>query len=272
MSVEEFFDLLIEELKQNPKLKGYYRFLNDPGLFEFRKAYFCQRLEYIYSNIPKEKNCKIFDIGCGYGTTAIFLVLNGYTVSGGTLEYYYEQMGARMEYWSKIGNLSNLEIRYEDFYENPLKENNYDVIVAQDVLHHLEPIEKALQIISKSLVIGGKLISCEENGDNLINSFRLFLKRGNKRVIEYKDPTLNKTILMGNENIRSLKKWNKIISREGLTISENSVEYVRFYFPGKYKKTTITEIINKEQKLWKKSPFLRNNFFHGLNFVAEKTT
>lgn len=272
MTVEEFFELLIEELKQNPKLKGYYRFLNDPSLYEFRKTYFCQRLQYIYLHIPEERNINIFDIGCGYGTTAIFLVLNGYKVTGGTLEYYYEQMEARKKYWSKIGDLSNLDIRYEDFYDNPLKVDFYDIVIAQDVLHHLEPIEKAIEVISKSLVKGGKLISCEENGNNLLNSFRLYLKRGNKRVMEYKDEKLNKVILMGNENIRSLKKWNKIISSKDLELNTESVQYIRYYFPRKYKKTSSSEIVKKEQMIWPKRPMLKEYFFHGLNFVVKKTT
>lgn len=271
MTVEEFFELLITELKENPKLKGYYRFINDPSLYEYRKAYFCQRLQYIYSHIPENKAVNIFDIGCGYGTTAIFLVLNGYKVTGGTLEYYYDQISARKEYWSKIGDLSNLEIRYEDFYDNPLKENYYDVIIAQDVLHHLEPIDKALNIITNSLVSGGLLISCEENGNNLLNSVRLFMKRGNKRIIEYYDDKLNKTIRMGNENIRSLKEWNRILSSNQLAVDENTVQYIRYYFPNKYKKLTVNEIIKKEQDIWKRNSTLKERFFHGLNFVAVKS-
>jgi SAM-dependent methyltransferase len=272
MTVEEFFGLLIEEIKQNEQLRGYYRFLNDPSLFEFRKAYFCQRLQFILNQIPADKNTKIFDIGCGYGTTAIFLVLNGYKVSGGTLEYYYEEINNRKAYWSKIGNLGNLDIRYEDFYDNPLPENHYDIIIAQDVLHHLEPLDKALTIISRSLVKGGKLVTCEENGNNILNRTRLFVKRGNKRVIEFYDEKLKKNILMGNENIRNLKGWNEKITSAGIHLDSNSVQYIRYYFPPRYKRLSVSEIVNKEQEIWKKSSLKKEYFFHGLNFVAVKTT
>ena len=61
MTVEEFFNLLIEELKINENLKGYYRFLNNPKLYNFRKAYFCQRLQYVIDNLPENKNINICD-------------------------------------------------------------------------------------------------------------------------------------------------------------------------------------------------------------------
>lgn len=272
MTVEEFFDLLVEELKQNPDLRGYYRFINDPSLYEFRKAYFCQRLQYIFDHIPKDKSTKIFDIGCGYGTTAIFLVLNGYKVTGGTLEYYFEQINTRKEYWSKQGSLNNLEIRYENFYDEPLAKNTYDVVIAQDVLHHLEPIDDAIKIISESLVAGGKLIACEENGNNLMNKTRLFLKRGNKRIIKFYDEKLGKNILMGNENVRNLKKWQAKMISSGLEINDTSVQYIRLFLPSKYKKKNPVEIIKLEQEIWRKSSLKKELFFHGLNFVATKKT
>lgn len=272
MTVENFFNLLIEELNQSPKLRGYYRFINDKSLFDFRKAYFCQRLQYIYDHIPDDKNTKIFDIGCGYGTTAIFLVLNGYKVSGGTLEYYFEQINERIAYWSQFGNLDNLEIKYENFYDNPLLKNTYNIVITQDVLHHLEPIDDALKIISDSLVLGGKLIACEENGNNILNRARLFLKRRNNKIIEFYDEKLGKKILMGNENIRNQKKWTKKISTTDLLLDYNSVQYIRLFFPGKFKNKTYSEVIKREQQIWPKYSFVKNYFFHGLNFVAIKTT
>lgn len=270
MTVEVFFDLLVEELKVNENLKGYYRFLNNPKLYNFRKAYFCQRLQYVIDNIPQNKNINIFDIGCGYGTTAIFLAINGYKVTGSTLEYYFEQINTRLQYWSAYGEMSNVELRYENLFDNPLTNNNYDVIITMDVLHHLEPLNEALCIIKNSLKPSGILIACEENGNNIINSSRLFVKRGNKRVIEFYDETLRKNIKMGNENIRSLEKWEFELKKADLQINESSVKYIRYYFPTTYKTRTITAVIEKEQKLWKSNSFLKNFFFHGLNFVATK--
>lgn len=270
MTVEDFFDLLIEELKINENLKGYYRFLNNSKLFDFRKAYFCQRLQYVINNLPQNKNINIFDIGCGYGTTAIFLAINGYKVCGSTLEYYFEQINNRLKYWSAFGNMSNIELRYENLFDNPLLPNNYDVVITMDVLHHLEPINKALTIINKSLKSNGILIACEENGNNLIHSTRLFIKRGNNRIIEFYDKKLDKNIKMGNENIRSLTKWKNVLQNAELKINSSSVNYIRYYMPTKYNHFSISEIIKKEQNIWKSNSLLKEYFFHGLNFIASK--
>ena len=272
MTVEVFFDLLIEEIKINENLKGYYRFLNNPKLYNFRKAYFCQRLQYVSDNLPDDKNINIFDVGCGYGTTAIFLAINGYKVSGSTLEYYFEQINSRLKYWSAFGNMKNVDLKYENLFDKPLTKNYYDIVITMDVLHHLEPLNEALNIINNSLKTNGILISCEENGNNILNSTRLFLKRGNKRIIEYYDETFDKNIKMGNENIRSLKKWETELKRVNLKINPATIKYIRYYFPKKYNHLTINTIITKEQLLWKSNCFLKESFFHGLNFIAVKNT
>jgi len=106
ITVEVFFNLFIEELKQNKNLRTYYKFLNNSSGLEFRKAYFCQRLQYIYDNIG-EKTSKIWDCGCGYRTTAIFLALNGIATNGSTLEFYYQEIPKRLEYWKKYGKIQH---------------------------------------------------------------------------------------------------------------------------------------------------------------------
>jgi hypothetical protein len=62
--------------------------LENPASFEFRKSYVTQRLHYILDHLPTP-DAAIWDCGCGYGTTAIFLALNGYKVHGTTLEFYF---------------------------------------------------------------------------------------------------------------------------------------------------------------------------------------
>jgi len=268
ISVEDFFDIFLEELKQNNNLRNYYRFLNNDKLFDFRKSYFVQRLKFIAENIKKEQ--KIFDIGCGYGTTGFFLALNGYQVYGTTVEFYYEQITKRQEFWSKYGDISSFKIEYKNLFDEYPENNSYDIIITQDVLHHLEPFEQAVEIMHKVLKPKGKIIVCEENGKNILNNTRLFLKRGNKRIKTIYDENLQKNILIGDENIRSINKWNKIFSENGFSINNNKTEFIRFYFPNKFKNNSLNDIIKKEQNLWRKNKFLRNYFFHGVNFIVEK--
>lgn len=270
MTVDEFFDIFLEELELHPELRDYYRFLNNESLFEFRKAYFVQRLQYVVDHI-NDPSQRIFDIGCGYGTTGIFLALNGYQVYGTTIEFYYEQIAKRFEFWSKYGKLDGFTVAYENLFDQPPAKDDYDVVIVQDVLHHLEPLDQALDLIQNTLQTGGKLIACEENGHNLLNSARLFLKRGNKRVKEIYDEKLQKNILIGDENIRSIEQWTKELGKHHMQIDENSIQYVRLFPPSTAKKKGVAALIAQEQKIWKRNSLTKKYLFHGVNFVAEKT-
>jgi SAM-dependent methyltransferase len=270
MLVSQFFDLLLQELEENPSLRGYYRFLNEPSKakFIFRKRYYIQRLEYIANNVTKA-NSSVWDCGCGYGTTAIFLAINGHTVYGNTLEYYFEQIPSRLKYWSKFGDLSNLQLDYKNHFD--IKEKSqYDYVIAQDTLHHLEPVHEALDIINESLKAGGELIAIEENGKNIFNRTKNYLRRGNKRIIEIYDERLQRNILIGDENTRPLNEWVPLLQQSHLHLQQESVEYVRLYLPISYKLFDEESLDKKEKEKWKTNAFLRKYFYFGTNFVAVK--
>lgn len=268
LSVEQFYNLLFEEINNNKELQGYYRFWNTSDKsYLFRKAYYCQRLQYIYNHVGDVGNT-VWDCGCGYGTTAIFLALNGYKVYGSTLEYYYQHIEKRLEYWKKHGDVSNLHFNYQNLFDEKIEANSYDVIIAQDTLHHLEPLADALGILKDALKSGGKLVAIEENGSNIIQNIKLYKQRGNKKIITIYDEKLNKEILLGNENIKSESEWVKWLAKQGLEFNNESVQYVRLFPPNFYKNENYNEIIEKEQRLWKSNRILRKYFFFGLNFVA----
>lgn len=269
MTVEQFFEHFIEELKENEDLRYYYKYLEDPAKFEYRKAYFCQRLQYIADHI-KHPNLKIWDCGCGFGTTAIFLSINGISSHGTTLEHYIKQLPRRLEYWKQFGDVSKFSYSYENIFDHQFESNSYDLIIIQDTLHHLEPLNEALKILHKVLRKDGKLLIIEENGNNLIQNAKLFLQRGNKRIIKIYDETLKKEILLGNENIRSLNEWQKEFQKEGFTIEQSSVEYIRYYLPFMFPNEKAKQKVAAEQKLWKKNNFLKEYFFFGINFLVQK--
>jgi SAM-dependent methyltransferase len=269
MEVNVFFDLLVEEIRQNPALRKYYRFLESSGGFEFRKAYFCQRLQYIKNHVGNS-SLRIWDCGCGYGTTGFFLALNNISSYGSTLEFYFKRIPERIEYWKKFGDVSLFSYNYENLFDNHPAAGSKDLIIIQDTLHHLEPLQDALRIFSEVLAPEGRLLIVEENGNNVIQNLKLFLRRGNKRIIEMYDETLKKNILLGNENIRGLDQWKKELARQHFRVVDKETQYIRFYPPFAFKEKNVSDLIEKEQQLWKKSASLKEYLFFGLSFIAEK--
>lgn len=268
MGVDEFLKLFLQELQMNSDLRSYYRLLNNKNFYHWRRAYFERRLRYVNDMLPPKK-ANIWDAGCGYGTTAIFLALNGHKVSANTLEFYYDKIKGRLNYWKQFGDLSGLVFEYANLFDMPVKQGFYDVIIAQDTLHHLEPIDEAMRIFRKSLAGDGRIIVTEENGHNVFIILKNFLKRGFKRVTSYYDEKLQKTIRFGNENARSLGKWRRILSSAGMDVSHDSVGFVRFFPPFVFNNANYYRLQKKEEEIGKKCRLLREILFFGINFTAE---
>lgn len=145
------------------------------------------------------------------------------------MEFYFKEIPERMKYWSQFGDVSGFTFDYEDLFDTTVKRDQYDYIIVQDTLHHLEPLQDALHILHDHLKPDGKMVVIEENGNNIIQSLKLYKQRGNKRIIEFYDERLKKTILLGNENIRSLKRWKTELQKQRLLIDEKSVQYIRAF-------------------------------------------
>jgi 2-polyprenyl-3-methyl-5-hydroxy-6-metoxy-1,4-benzoquinol methylase len=264
ITIDVFFELFLKELQEFPAMQRYYKFLNDKRSFEFRKSYFLQRLQYISDQI-KDKNASIWDCGCGYGTTALFLSMNGFRVYGTTLEFYFDEIVKRKNYWKQYGNVYLFKVNYANVFDNNLNANSFDYIILQDTLHHIEPLQDALSIFYNVLKPNGQLVVAEENGNNIIANLKLFKRRGNKRIITIWDERLQKEILFGNENVRNWKKWKYEFEKAGFSTENIVPEYIRFYYPFFYKNCSASEMIAKETILQKKH-WLREYFFFGINF------
>jgi SAM-dependent methyltransferase len=269
ISPDDFFELLLDELKQNSRLQGYYRFLSSDSGFLFRKAYFVERLRFIQEHIT-DKSSVIWDCGSGYGTTCLFLGLNGFKTFGSTLEYYFQEIPNRLDYWRQYGNVNLFTTSYEDIFDSHPADASIDVIILQDTLHHLEPLQQALTIFNKVLKPDGKIILVEENGSNIIQNVKLFMKRGNKRVIEYWDEKLGKKVMMGNENIRGINSWNHEFEKQNLRIVPEATNYVRLLPPFIFNNENYDRLIEKERAIWKNNALLKKYFYFGINMVVEK--
>lgn len=274
MTPERFFELMLQELESNPEMQPYYKFLGKQSSWHFRRNYFLQRLRYIQRYLldgpAPARELAIWDCGCGYGTTCLFLAMNGVRTYGTTLEFYFETLQKRLKYWSQYGDTSLFTYTYENLFDEHPPAESFDWIIVQDTLHHLEPIDEAVRIFRDCLKSEGKLLAIEENGSNLIQRLKLYKYRGNKRIITIWDERLKKNILLGNENIRGLGGWDKLFSSNGFTIEKPSVQFIRYFLPVKYRFSSPEALLEKEQKIQSKPGFRREYFFFGLNFIARK--
>jgi SAM-dependent methyltransferase len=269
MDIQTFLDLFIKELEVNGDLRSYYRLLENKRRFLWRKAYLEQRLNYINRQL-KVPSGKIWDAGCGYATTSIFLALNGHTVYGNTLEYYFEGMGKRLDFWSLYGDMSKLKIEYGNLFDLPIQDESFNAIIAQDTLHHLEPVEDAIELFRRVLIPGGLLLVSEENGHCPYIQLKNFLQRGFSLVKEYHDERLNKTILIGNEHARSLQAWKQINVSAGLEPDDGATEFIRLLPPFCFTQSNYKKLLQIENKRGNNSGMLNQLFAFGINFTVRK--
>lgn len=175
-----------------------------------------------------------------------------------------------MNYWRKYGNADLFTTSYEDIYDSHPADASVDVIILQDTLHHLEPLQNALSIFNRVLKPNGKIILIEENGDNITQNIKLFLKRGNRRVIEYWDEKLGKKVMMGNENIRGMNSWTSEFEKQNFRIIPEKTTYVRLFPPFMFNGEKYDRLIERERTIWKNNALLKKYFYFGINMVIEK--
>ncbi len=263
---------MCDELRQNRSLYPYYK-LTDGTVQQqqFRKAYFLQRLEYIDQYVDLSKKPVIWDCGCGYGSTCLYLAMNGQPTYGTTLEFYADQIEQRKAFWRNYGNADLFDYEYANVFDQQVPQEKYDYIILQDTLHHIEPLDEALPIFYNALKKGGKLILIEENGGCLIKRAMLYKQRGRKRVVTVYDEVLQKKVLMGNENIRTEQQWRKAFDGTGFHLEEDSVRYIRCRFPWRYRENNLQQVIEDEQHIAARNRLKRQYAFFGLNMVFTKS-
>jgi len=107
------------------------------------------RANFILSSYKKhlKKNSKILDLGCGTGVVSKYLNENlGVKITGCDIKNYLQHDMP----FVKIKNNGNL----------PFKTNSFDVVMLNDVLHHVEKPEQ-INLIKEALRVGKKVLIFE---------------------------------------------------------------------------------------------------------------
>jgi len=186
---------------------------------------------------------KLLDLGCGTGWTSVLFAKRGYNVTGVDISpdmIKYAQLNQKKE------NLENLKFLIKD-YENLSFDEEFDIIIFFDALHHAEDEQKALSEAHKYLKKGGICI-CSEPGKGHKNS-KIAIEAMKKYGVIEKDMPPKKIIELGKNsgfknffifpNLMMLnsvfyKKLNNLNSKEKdlrayLSNIINSINLIRFY-------------------------------------------
>ncbi len=110
----------------------------------------------VYSLFPDHQaKLKVLDLGCGTGWTSSFYAQSGHQVTG--VDISPDAVEAAQKHFA---HLKNLKFICSD-YDNMPYENEFDVAIFFDSLHHSEDEQDGLKAAYKALKPGGKIIICE---------------------------------------------------------------------------------------------------------------
>jgi 2-polyprenyl-3-methyl-5-hydroxy-6-metoxy-1,4-benzoquinol methylase len=105
-------------------------------------------------------------IGCGTGSKEIEWARAGKFRNIDAYDLSPERIHAAMKTSATLPEGNIINYRVADFNDLILSEGKYDIVIFEHSLHHLSPLDSALQRISTSLKPGGLLIANEFIGPN----------------------------------------------------------------------------------------------------------
>lgn len=132
------------------------------SLEDLRKNYIFYD-SYFGNFLPKFKDAKILDLGCGNGSLVKWLLDKGFGATTG-IDVSQEQISQGVEM-----GISGIRVEdFKDFFKN--NKEAYDVIFSIDVLEHMEKLEilNFLENALKALKPGGIFVAQTVNAENLI--------------------------------------------------------------------------------------------------------
>ena len=120
--------------------------------FEKYKQFFNKHVRYDYAMFAIPKTAKILDVGCGFGDRIEILQGMDYTnISGIDID---EQM-------VQVAQNKGLDVSLDAIEETQFNDAQFDVILVENVFHHIDSYEKALDELHRILKPSGLLCIIE---------------------------------------------------------------------------------------------------------------
>lgn len=102
---------------------------------------------------------KVLDFGCYAGNA-----LSGYLASHAE-EYWGIDLSdkalASLEMYFRERNITGARLQAVDILSDEFSEKDFDIIYAQGVIHHFNPIDVVLSVLQKKLKVGGRVITLD---------------------------------------------------------------------------------------------------------------
>ncbi len=219
----------IDTFKSDIIKNGSYQYSNNKKLSSLLSS--TRTTNIIHKTLGCVKGKKIIDIGCGDGIfTQELLALNPDFVTG-----VDPNDAAIAVAKKKMAHIKNIEFQVIDVYQiPPIKK--YDIAIIRGVLHHLDQVEKAIEIICN---IADEIIVAEPNGYNPV-----------LKIMEKISPY---HILHEEKSYapRKLDKWFK--NNGGIIDKSMYVGFVPLFCPD-----FLAKILNFCEPYLEKTPLLRN--------------
>jgi tocopherol O-methyltransferase len=112
-------------------------------------------VDHLISNLSIKPEFKVCDIGCGYGETARYLA-NKYRTQVTALSVSQKQL----DFAKSFGMNSQVEFLHQDWMENQLDSDSYDLVLSIESSEHMPDIKKFFLEAYRVLKPGGTLKVC----------------------------------------------------------------------------------------------------------------
>lgn len=203
-------------------------------------------------------NKNVLEVGCGTGQLALYFAIGSNNFVLG-LDSTLESLHLAQNF-AKKNNINNIEFVNADIFDDILKEEFFDFIWCNGVLHHTNDPYGAFKILIKSLKKEGYVLIGLYNKIGRIRTIvRKFLSKIlSERILYYLDPTLRRLKTYNEEKkawirdqynhpVESLHSMDEVLT----WFDKNNIEFIS--------SVPSCDFVHEEEDLFKKKP--RGNFF-----------
>jgi 2-polyprenyl-3-methyl-5-hydroxy-6-metoxy-1,4-benzoquinol methylase len=206
------------------QLRSYYRnYYQDADRLGYVWKFFDQRSEVLTE--AALRGIRILDVGCGLGTNLLWACLNGAKGVGLDVLTDYVQVAEERREQLEIHCGRSIDCRFisRNLFEFE-DESGFDMVFLQEAFHHIEPRQKAVEMLAGLVRPGGKLVFQETNAWNPLLQVKLFKFRGIRTIRRVPGAKPGESYLYGDERILTPRRLTKLFRLHGF---QPSTRYFR---------------------------------------------